>query len=106
MVNVSAEPAPLVEREDVSVMPATAGGVTPAAKTVTGVVSASVTAGTLVPPGMFCSVPITFALPALACAVITPVVESTLATVVSVERNFVTPLTWIGLPGASGSQLA
>src|SRR5437773_944651 len=106
MVRVSVDPTAFVDREDVNAMAATAGGAAPVASTVTGVVSASVTDGTLVAPGMFCSVPIMFALPALACAVITPVVESTLATVVSVERNFVTPFTWIGFPGASGLQLA
>jgi len=53
MVKVSVDPAPVVERDDVRVIPATAGGVTPVARTVTGVVSASVTEGRLVPPGMF-----------------------------------------------------
>ena len=76
MVRVSVDPAPLVEREDVRVIPLTAGGVAPAGRTVTGVVSASVTDGRLVPPGMFWSVPMMLAVPALACAVMTPVVES------------------------------
>jgi hypothetical protein len=53
MVRVSFDPAPFVEREEVSVMLATAGGVAPAASTVTGVVSAYVTDGTPVAPGMF-----------------------------------------------------
>jgi hypothetical protein len=66
MVSVSVEPAPLVERDDVSVMPATAGGVTPAARTVTGVVSASVTDAAPVAPGMFCKVPMMLADPAFA----------------------------------------
>ena len=33
------------------------------------------------------------AVPALACAVMTPVVESTVATVMSVDLNLVTPFT-------------
>jgi len=52
IVRVSFDPAPLVEREDVSVMLATTGGVAPVARTVTGVVSASVTEGRLGAPGM------------------------------------------------------
>jgi hypothetical protein len=52
MVRVSFDPAPFVERE-VSVILATAGGVAPVASTVTGVVSAYVTDGTPVAPGMF-----------------------------------------------------
>src|SRR5437868_15381854 len=106
MVRVSVDPAPLVEREDVRVIPLTAGGVAPAGRTVTGVVSASVTDGRLVPPGMFWSVPMMLAVPALACAVMTPVVESTVATVMSVDLNLVTPFTCIGLPGVSGLQPA
>src|SRR5438552_11916665 len=101
MVSVSVDPAPFVAREDVSVIPATAGGVAPVARTVTGVVSASVTDGLLVAPGMFCSVMMMLAAPAFGCAVTTPF-ASTLATVVSVERKVVTPFTVTGLPGASG----
>jgi hypothetical protein len=66
MVRVSVDPAPLVEREEVRVIPLTAGGVAPVARTVTGVVSASVTDGRPVPPGIFCSAPMMLAVPALA----------------------------------------
>jgi len=51
MVRGSFELAPFFERE-VSVMLAIAGGVAPVASTVTGVVSAYVTDGTPVSPGI------------------------------------------------------
>src|SRR5437762_1059997 len=101
MVNVSVEPTPSVARDAVSAIAVTAGGAAPVARTVTGVVSASVTEADPGAPGTFCSDAIMFAVPAFACAVTTPF-TSTFATVVSVERNLGVPLTVTGLPGASG----
>src|SRR5438046_5756424 len=105
MVNVSVEPTPSVARDAVSAIAVTAGGAAPVARTVTGVVSASVTEADPGAPGMFCSDAIMFAVPAFACEVTTPFTD-TFATVGSVERNLRVPVPGTGLPGASGFQAA
>jgi len=97
--SVSVEAAPAVALLEVSVMPPR---LTAAAVTVKAVVSASVTDGRPVPPGMSCKVAIMLADPT-AIGVTSPV-ALTFAFVVSVERNVGVPVTVIAFPGVSTLQ--